>query len=260
MLIAVRHGRTALNQSATRAYADLPLTPLGRGEATNAAEEFRGYTAVDHLHSSDFARSQQSAAPIAAVLGLPVEPAAAFRPWNLGDHDGPPPATQQAAIARLLTTPDHPAPRGESLHTYLDRFVPAVHGMITSPHTHVLVTHGRNIQALLGLAAGRGMDLDPAVFHAENPVKHGGLLVITPDWQATVHNPKIRAVPQLPPKEAATGKSAFEYLTELVGTSPDVTPLETWTTHLADQIPHSLRTVGTAPPRWSLRGSPPPTI
>ena len=265
MLIAVRHGRTALNEAASRSWLDLPLTPLGRGEALNAAAEFQNYPHVDALHSSDFARALQTAEPISNVLGLPVQSSAALRTWHMGDHSGKPKETVREDVQRLAHSPDTPAPNGESLNSFLDRFLPAVHPMIESPQTHVLVTHGRNIQALMGLVAGHGMDVDPSAFHGEIPVKNGGLLVITPDWNATIHNPKVRAIPQLPPKGAEIGKSAFEYLTDLTGaTEAAAAPLQHTTRELtdrvADHVPHALRSTRPGPPRLDRRGDPPPAV
>lgn len=71
-LILVRHGETAWNhERRIQGQIDIPLSEVGQRQAELAGRRFMGL-AVAAVHTSDLLRASQTAAPIAAVLGLPM--------------------------------------------------------------------------------------------------------------------------------------------------------------------------------------------
>jgi broad specificity phosphatase PhoE len=128
-LILVRHGESDANISHTFANrgAGPGLTPLGRRQAAELAGRLRGWT-VAEVHSSPLARSTQTAAPIAAALGLPVTIEEALREYDVGELEGQANPVAWAAYAdmerRWLIDRDWSArhPGGESYQEIVRRF------------------------------------------------------------------------------------------------------------------------------------------
>src|ERR1700761_7600258 len=85
----VRHGESTWNVAGlVQGHNDeAELTERGRQQAAAAAEEFRGRR-VRALYASDLRRAQQTAAALAAVLGLPVRSDERLRERSLGVLEG----------------------------------------------------------------------------------------------------------------------------------------------------------------------------
>jgi broad specificity phosphatase PhoE len=128
-LILVRHGESEANISHTFANrgAGPELTRLGRQQAAQLAERLRGQ-GVTEIHSSPLARAMQTAAAVAAVLGLPVTTEEALREYDVGELEGQADPVAWAAYAdmerRWLIDRDWSArhPGGESYHEIVTRF------------------------------------------------------------------------------------------------------------------------------------------
>jgi broad specificity phosphatase PhoE len=75
-IIAIRHGQTAWNAGAEaerfRGRTDLPLDGAGEAQARVLAERLAGEP-IGALYVSPLLRTRQTAAPLAAALGLPVQ-------------------------------------------------------------------------------------------------------------------------------------------------------------------------------------------
>lgn len=78
-LILVRHGQPAWTSEDGRIHNDPPLTNLGQAQAQQMATRLADPSCepatgpCDHVFSSPAVRAQETAVPIAAALGLPIE-------------------------------------------------------------------------------------------------------------------------------------------------------------------------------------------
>lgn len=87
-LLLIRHGETTWNaERRTQGQLDAPLSPLGREQAGRLAERLRAEP-MAAIYASDLGRAMDTAGPIAAAHGLPVEPAPALREAKFGDWEG----------------------------------------------------------------------------------------------------------------------------------------------------------------------------
>lgn len=85
-LILVRHGQTSANVAVLldTAHPGADLTDLGRAQAAVLADTLDGVP-IDAVYASTLARAQQTAAPLAAARGLPVDVRDGLREISAGD-------------------------------------------------------------------------------------------------------------------------------------------------------------------------------
>ena len=149
-LIVARHGQTDAN---IRLVLDSrppgpPLTELGRQQALALADELAVEPVVG-VYASTAVRAQQTAEPVAARHGLPVEVVAGLHEVFLGDLEG---TVGPEYIERFIVVVrawqagdlDRPIPGGESATQAIARFTAAIAG-IQQRHAHgviVVITHG----------------------------------------------------------------------------------------------------------------------
>jgi broad specificity phosphatase PhoE len=98
-LILIRHGQTAWNASPSMACAphageerfrgrtDLPLDGTGQAQALDVADRLENEP-VEALYASPLLRTQQTIAPLADRLGLPVQPEEGLLDINYGRFQG----------------------------------------------------------------------------------------------------------------------------------------------------------------------------
>jgi probable phosphoglycerate mutase len=87
-LVLVRHGETDWNaQGRAQGHADVPLNSAGRAQAETVAPVLAAFGPA-RLWSSDLARALQTAECVAAASGLPVEPDARLREYDVGKRSG----------------------------------------------------------------------------------------------------------------------------------------------------------------------------
>ena len=87
-LLCVRHGETDANRAGRwQGHDDQPLNATGRAQAERAAPELARLR-IDAIVASDLARARESAAPLAALLGLPVEEREDLREIDVGSWAG----------------------------------------------------------------------------------------------------------------------------------------------------------------------------
>lgn len=87
-LICIRHGQSEINLARRlTGQLDSPLTPLGVEQARRTAEFLRSQP-ITRIYSSDLVRCMDTAAPTAAMHGLPVIPEPAFREIFAGKWEG----------------------------------------------------------------------------------------------------------------------------------------------------------------------------
>jgi broad specificity phosphatase PhoE len=154
-LVLVRHGQTPSNVigSLDSRPPGPPLTDLGRSQAASVAEELAALPVVA-VYASVAVRAQETAAPIAAAHGLPVQVVEGIHEAFVGDLECRNDPDAMAAFfgvfhrwTRSLDL-DVPMPGGESAQQVLDRFVPVVDA-IRARHSDgvvALVSHGAAIR------------------------------------------------------------------------------------------------------------------
>lgn len=163
-LLLLRHGESTANvahQLETRPPG-APLTPRGQEQATALVETLAGH-AVTAVHASVATRAQQTAAPLAAALGLDVTVEEGTQETDAGELEG---RSDEAAheqftevYARWLAG-DRRArvPGGESAEEILARYLPVVARLRPAgPGDVVLVSHGAVVR--LVAAALTGVDV-----------------------------------------------------------------------------------------------------
>jgi len=135
----LRHGESEANAASLIAGStDTPLTPQGRAQAQAAAERVRGL-GIAAVHTSTLARAADTAAPIAAALGLPVHFWDGLCERHWGDWELQPLARIRD---RAIT-----APGGESLTDYEDRVWRTCAGL-SGPAPALIVAHSGTIRVL----------------------------------------------------------------------------------------------------------------
>lgn len=98
--------------------------------------------------SSDLPRAMESARIIGKHIGMDPTPDPAIRDWNTGRLAGKKFSAVKDIIFDLIDHPDKPAPGGESLNSYLNRFVPAMRKRAADTSTHLVVGHARGATIL----------------------------------------------------------------------------------------------------------------
>ena len=153
-LYLIRHGQTAWNAEArAQGHSDIPLDPIGAGQARALGESFRGVD-VDRILVSDLARAVETARPIADTLGIPMELDPVLRERSFGDWEGQIFAeialnfeqmASEQGVDRFSVKP----PSGESFEDVWDRLGPVVRRLETVERPTVVVTHGGTCSLLL---------------------------------------------------------------------------------------------------------------
>jgi len=178
-LILIRHGETAWNRELRfQGHADVPLNDIGHEQARRLGLRLASETAVQHIFSSDLMRAQQTAAPGAQQLSLPVATSAALREQFFGVVEGMRSDEIQSLHPRaweewLEFREDHAMPEGETPREFHARIIAAL-GNIASEHRGrhlIVVTHGGVLDMVwrtargLSLSGPRRSDIPNAGFN-----------------------------------------------------------------------------------------------
>ncbi len=177
-IILIRHGETDWNRELRfQGHIDVPLNDMGHEQARRLGLRLAGET-VQYLVSSDLMRAQQTAAPAAQQLGLPVVTRASLREQNFGMVEGMradeiqnlhPHAWEQW----LQFREDHAMPEGENARDFHTRIMGAL-GDIAALHAGqrvLVVTHGGVLDMVwrtangLSLSGPRRSDIPNAGFN-----------------------------------------------------------------------------------------------
>ena len=196
-IFLLRHGQTAWNaEQRIQGQLDIPLDATGLQQAQRLAGALRD-EAIEVLYSSDLQRAAQTAAPLAAATGLPVQTDARLRERSFGAFEGRTYAeieTQwpQDALRWKLREPGFGPGGGEPLQAFYDRSVQAVLRLAARHpgQTIAIVAHGGVLDCVYraavhaDLQAPRGWQLANATINR---------LLWTPDglsvvgWNDTSH-------------------------------------------------------------------------
>ena len=175
-LVLVRHGETAWNaEGRAQGHADVPLSDVGHRQAEAVAPALASFEPV-RLWSSDLARALQTAQHVAAATGLPIEPDARLREYDVGKRSGLTLAEFAAGFpeeyaAWLAEDPSRLVPGEETTEQVRDRVVPALRDCLASlapGQTGIVVLHGACLKVgLMGLL-GWSWELSRTLHGVEN--------------------------------------------------------------------------------------------
>jgi 2,3-bisphosphoglycerate-dependent phosphoglycerate mutase len=176
----VRHGQSRWNAEGRLQgqTADVALTELGRGQASDAAAGLASCGAT-RLISSDLRRAVDTAAFVADVLGVTVEREPALREQSLGEYEG--------RLSRdVWAEPDHDRwgdplwrpPGGESIEDVYLRLQRLLCSLAAGSSTSsvVLVSHGDAIRIALAVLRGEPVTGIPWV-----TVANGEIITVSAD-------------------------------------------------------------------------------
>ncbi|MEU3437466.1 bifunctional RNase H/acid phosphatase [Streptomyces sp. NPDC006863] len=163
-LLLLRHGETALTPEkrfSGSGGTDPELSAVGRGQAERAAEHFAALGTVQEIVSSPLRRCRETAAVVAARLGLGVRIDEGLRETDFGAWEGLTFAEVRERYADDLTawlaSPDTaPTGGGESFSEVADRVAATRDRLVarSTGRTVLLVTHVTPIKTFVRLALG----------------------------------------------------------------------------------------------------------
>ena len=161
-ILLVRHGETDWNREGRfQGHADPPLNELGREQAADLAERLAG-DGIAAVYTSDLRRAAETAAIVAARLGLPVSAHAGLREIDVGEFQG---LTRAEIDERWPDARARFAQRGygwsqgETLDELSARVVASLLAIaVRHPGERIVaVGHGGTVRA--GLASADGVDI-----------------------------------------------------------------------------------------------------
>lgn len=196
-LILLRHGETDWNRELRfQGHVDVSLNAVGLEQAERLALRLAGETA-HRLYASDLLRAQQTAAPVARQLGMPVVSDPALREQSFGSVDGMSVDDikvqhPQAWEGWLRFHEDYSMPAGESTRQFHTRTMDAVRRLVAAHQgeTLVVVTHGGVLDMIyrtarsLGLNGPRQSDIPNAGLNRVR-VREGGIDILA--WADVAH-------------------------------------------------------------------------
>lgn len=160
LLILVRHGQSLWNlENRFTGWVDVPLTSLGREEATQAGAKLRGLT-IDVAYTSGLTRAQETLSLILASSGkdVPVIRDQALNERHYGDLQGLNKADTAAKygdeqVKIWRRSYDVPPPNGESLHNTAERTLPfferCIMGDVRQGKNVLVVAHGNSNRSIV---------------------------------------------------------------------------------------------------------------
>lgn len=196
-MILIRHGETDWNrQLRFQGHLDVGLNAVGLEQARRLGDRLAGER-VDHVYASDLLRTQQTAAPAAALLRRVPVTDGALREQHFGSVDGMSAEEIQtrhpeAWAGWLCFNEDFCMPEGESTRQFHMRVMDALH-RIAAAHagqTLLVVTHGGVLDMVwrtaraLGLNGPRQSDIPNAGINRVM-VSDGGVEIL--GWADVAH-------------------------------------------------------------------------
>ncbi|MFM1770290.1 MAG: hypothetical protein RJA22_2819 [Verrucomicrobiota bacterium] len=148
-VVLLRHGQTAWNvEGRYQGHLESDLTAAGLAQAAALARRAAGQ-GLEAVYASDLRRAQQTAARIAAAVGLPVQVDPGLRERHLGIFQGLLKAETQARFPEEYARfkgggPDHAVPGGESARDCQRRVLAALERIVRrhAGGRIVVVSHG----------------------------------------------------------------------------------------------------------------------
>jgi broad specificity phosphatase PhoE len=206
-LLCVRHGETDANRAGRwQGHDDVPLNATGRAQAT-AAVPALARLGIRAVLASDLARARETAAPIAAQLGLPVQERPGLREIDVGSWAG---LDRHEVLARDPEGAHRHSAGGtgwtdgetyEMLQVRIGAELEAVAHALPDGSIAAVFTHGGVIRALAAVAMG--IEAREARLRLGTPV-HVGLTVLTigTRWRLESYNaPLVDDASQVSPPD-----------------------------------------------------------
>lgn len=160
-LFLVRHGETHANvaRQLDTAPPGADLTEAGHEQAAALVERLEGED-LGAIYVSDLPRTHQTAAPLAAALGLEVVVLPGLREIQAGDHEM---STEWRpfvdAVLRWREDPDHQIPGGDSGSAFMQRYDDAIRTIAADGHASaVAFSHGAAMRVWVANACHLGPD------------------------------------------------------------------------------------------------------
>ncbi|MBV8259583.1 MAG: histidine phosphatase family protein [Paraburkholderia sp.] len=169
-ILFIRHGETDWNRiKRIQGHIDIPLAGSGVAQAqqlgARLAQDVQAGARLDAIWSSDLLRAQQTAQPIAAALGLPVQLTEGLRERNYGafqGHDSDEIADRfPDEYAHWQTRdPGFAPPEGESQREFYHRVLHALEPILAMhPGGRIAcVAHGGVLDCVYRFANGLALD------------------------------------------------------------------------------------------------------
>ena len=189
MIIMLRHGETAWNtgdsQERIRGWMDVPLSRDGMHAAEEAAVALAPLP-IQHLYSSDMRRAADTATLWShRAQNVLMTLHSDLRPWNFGAMNGSLVDIAKPMIDWLVAHPDEPAPGGgESLNSYLTRYLSFIMPLVRSPRLHGVVAHFRNFKALEAHINAKGKGIHLPTWNGAPSVEPGHAMYFRSDRYA----------------------------------------------------------------------------
>jgi probable phosphomutase (TIGR03848 family) len=165
LVLMVRHGKTPTTGTTLPGRAKgLHLAPEGTRQANEAAKRIARLKNVAAVYASPLERTRETAAPIAAALGLRVKPEPGLLECDFGEWTGRN-LKDLFALPEWTTVQRYPSgfrfPNGESFAEMQLRMVSTLDRLCAAHpgRTVVAVSHADPIKAALAAALGTHLDL-----------------------------------------------------------------------------------------------------
>jgi broad specificity phosphatase PhoE len=191
-LLLIRHGQTPSNVAGILDTDEpgAPLTGLGERQAAAVPDAVDRW-GVEAVRASTLQRAQQTAAPLAARLGVDVDVIDGLREIRAGDLEGLRDRASQRAYVDVAIAWGGPAgdlerrmPGGESGAEFFTRYDAAVAEAVAGHEVVAVVSHGSAIRVW---ASARARNLDPQ-FVIDHDLDNTGVVVLEGDpdggWEA----------------------------------------------------------------------------
>lgn len=182
-LLLIRHGQTPNNVAGAldTAFPGAGLTELGHTQARAVPEALREES-IAGIHVSRLIRTHETAGPLSATLGIPLQITEGLEEIPAGDFEmrrdeGAVDAYQDNQARWGSRDFDHAMPGGEDGHRFWDRYTGALRriaGQYADDATVAVVSHGAAIRVFTILAAGLG----PAT-RDDRPLFNTGVVTLT---------------------------------------------------------------------------------
>lgn len=156
-LFLVRHGQTHANvaRQLDTAVPGLDLTDEGRAQARALADRLGGED-LGAIYTSDLVRTQQTAGPLAELLGLEMVVLPGLREIQAGDYEMSTDWQPYVdAVIRWRDDPAHAIPGGESGAGFFARYDDAIARIAADGHASaVAVSHGAAMRVWCSASLG----------------------------------------------------------------------------------------------------------
>lgn len=188
MICFVRHGETHSNEvghEKLRGWLPVPLSLAGMAGTKETAELLDEIESPARIMCGTLVRVIQSAAEIAQVLQMELEPDENLNDWNTGDFAGEPVQETLDDLHSHIRQPTKAVPGGESFQAFMDRIVPVLTDAVESKDINIVVSSGRISTLLKALSANGGKTPDQAILLGKPPIDPSGILILDRDWEIT---------------------------------------------------------------------------